>query len=61
MSDERRKRDSGPWMAMGILLPVLYLASFGPAAWISSRLNFGARLVPIVYGPILRVTFPDVT
>ena len=36
-------------------LPVLYVASFGPACWISSRTNIGASAVSVIYQPILRL------
>jgi len=37
------------------LLPVVYLASFGPAGWISSRFDRGADLVSAMYQPIVWV------
>lgn len=36
--DKRKKHGWPFWFATGILLlPVLYIGSFGPAAWIASR------------------------
>jgi hypothetical protein len=44
------------WIAIA-LLPVLYVASFGPACWISSRVNYGNwinfTVLPTVYRPLL--------
>jgi hypothetical protein len=62
--DGRRKNHGGPlywlsrrsrrfWIVTGVLLPVLYVASFGPACWITSRMNFGASLLPMFYRPII--------
>jgi hypothetical protein len=54
MSEAKKKAGVWPWIvALLIGLPVLYLASFGPAFWITGRLNWGARLVPVVYKPII--------
>src|SRR5262245_50991401 len=48
-----------PWIvALLIGLPVLYVASFGPACWMTSRLDLGARLIPTIYKPIVVLTFP---
>ena len=30
---------------------LLYVASFGPACWVASRLDRGADLLPVIYGP----------
>jgi hypothetical protein len=56
MSDERKK--SGLWpciMALLIGLPVLYVASFGPACWITSRMNVGSSTIGVIYRPIVQV------
>ncbi len=54
MSDERKKTGVWPWIvALLIGLPVLYVASLGPACWITSRASAGARLLPIIYAPIV--------
>jgi hypothetical protein len=65
---ERPKKWQGPlewlagrsrrfWIALA-LLPVLYVASFGPACWISSRVNYGSGInftvLPTVYRPLLQ-------
>jgi hypothetical protein len=51
MSDNRKP--VWPWIvALLIGLPVLYVASFGPACWISSRINSGQRFVTIAYRPL---------
>jgi hypothetical protein len=58
MSDERKP--VWPWIAALLIgLPVLYVASFGPACWVTSRLNFGARSISVIYRPIIRAAFGD--
>ena len=55
MSEERKKPlwpFIGAWL---IGLPVLYVASFGPACWISSRTDHGKRPLPFLYRPILKL------
>jgi hypothetical protein len=39
-------------VSKALLLLVVYLASFGPACWLTSRLNLGASAIPVVYRPI---------
>jgi hypothetical protein len=36
MSDDRKK-PPWPWIAVLVGLPVLYVASFGPACWLTAR------------------------
>lgn len=40
-------------IAVLVGLPVLYVASFGPACWILSRLGNGKGVAAVVYGPLL--------
>jgi hypothetical protein len=67
---ERPTKRRGPllWLAgrsrrfwiVGALLPVLYVASFGPACWISSRAKYGnLTVLPAVYLPLLEVMWSD--
>ena len=43
-----------PWIvAVLIGLPVLYVASFGPACWVTSWTRQGYEAVPVVYRPIV--------
>lgn len=45
-----------PWIvALPILLPGLYVASFGPACWITSWSNGEKSLLPVVYWPVLKL------
>jgi hypothetical protein len=49
-------------LAAAVGLPVLYVASFGPACWISShtlddKTNFEAQTVSTIYQPILSVAW----
>ena len=44
-----------PWIvALLIGLPVLYVASFGPACWIGFRSLYGRYAVIVAYKPLLR-------
>ena len=40
------------WATVMVLLPVLYVASIGPACWISSRANVGVGAVTAIYRPL---------
>jgi len=51
------KRRSRRFWIIAALVPVLYVASFGPACWISSRMNAGASLLPITYLPLVYRSF----
>ena len=54
MSDNNRKYSVWPWVvALLIGLPVLYVASIGPACWVTSRLRIGESAVTFVYGPVV--------
>ncbi len=53
MGDERKPL--WPWtVALLIGLAVLYVASFGPACWITSRTAAGASEVTAIYAPLTR-------
>ena len=64
MTDELKKAGVCSWIA-GLLigLPVLYVASFGPACWINRGTTVGGKAMWTVYYPILfaanRSTFTD--
>ena len=52
MTDDRRK-SAWPWIAALLsAAPLLYVAAFGPACWISSRLDAGLQAVSTAYRPI---------
>ena len=36
------------------LVPVLYVASFGPACWVASRLNISGEMIPRTYPLVMR-------
>jgi len=38
---------------------VLYVLSFGPACWISSRLDVGGKLVSVIYRPLTWIMIDD--
>jgi hypothetical protein len=40
--------------AVVVGLPVLYVMSFGPACWLTSRMNSGAAMIPVAYAPIVK-------
>src|SRR5262245_41591386 len=53
MSHERKPL--WPWIvALLIVVPVVYVASFGPACWISSQRNSGFVVVNVIYQPLMR-------
>jgi hypothetical protein len=55
MSDERKSL-LWPWIvAVCIGVPLLYVASFGPACWITSRWNLPGRWLVVVYRPMTAV------
>jgi hypothetical protein len=44
------------WLvAIAVSLPVLYVASFGPACWVTSRCSIDAGWIFVVYRPIIWV------
>src|SRR5262245_12718951 len=47
-----RERWAKRTLAGVIGVPMLYVVSFGPACWVTSRLNFGARSISVIYRPI---------
>jgi hypothetical protein len=49
----RRERWAKLTLAVVVGLPVLYVASFGPACWIASRTEIGIGLLQIVYHPLI--------
>lgn len=48
----RRERWAKRTAAVMAIVPALYVASFGPACWISSRTNFGEATISAVYQPL---------
>jgi hypothetical protein len=57
MNDDRWK-PVWPWIsALLIGLPLLYVASFGPACWITSRTGTGMQVVSPFYRPVIRAMF----
>jgi hypothetical protein len=61
MSEEREK-PVWPWLvAVLIWLPVLYVASFGPACWLVDRDWSYASTTASVYWPVVRLAYsgPD--
>jgi hypothetical protein len=46
------KRRSRRFWIIAAMLPALYVVSFGPACWISSRIRIGSKAVPLLYAPL---------
>jgi hypothetical protein len=57
---EERKKPVWPWIAAVLIgLPVLYVASFGPACWIASRTGVCMSMLPVVYRPMTALLVID--
>lgn len=56
-----KRRSRRFWIAVVVLLPVLYVASFGPAVWLVSGGQLNKRVVECVFWPVLVSSefFPD--
>ncbi len=54
---ENDKRLLWPWIATGILLPVLYVLSFGPAIRLYYEGRPAGRAIWVAYQPMTRLTF----
>jgi hypothetical protein len=52
MTPSRKKPGVAFWATVVVVVLVLYVASFGPACWLSSRTGTGVRALPIIYRPI---------
>jgi hypothetical protein len=49
-----RRERWAKWVLVAIAVPIIYVASFGPACWISSRAKIGRKAVVWLYYPIAR-------
>jgi len=63
---EERKRAVWPWIAAQIIgLPVLYVASFGPACWVMSQVDVGGWVEPHsamrIYSPLGKIAYNEHT
>ena len=58
MSEERRKV-VWLWLAALIAIPVLYVASFGPACWLCLRAQIAGDKLRLIYRPILIIGSPS--
>jgi hypothetical protein len=52
MSSNRKKPGVAFWATVMIVCLAIYVASLGPACWISSRTNIGAPMVSAIYRPM---------
>jgi hypothetical protein len=48
----RKKPGVAFWATVVVVVIALYVASFGPACWITSHMNFGAAAVRTGYRPM---------
>lgn len=55
----RRERWAKWTLAFAVGLPVLYILSFGPACWGTSRIKMGAGAVSVAYRPLMQLLIPD--
>src|SRR6478752_3435066 len=55
----RQERWAKSTLAVVVGLPVLYVASFGPACWINERYDVGTNAISIVYRPIIWLASGD--
>jgi hypothetical protein len=54
MNPDRKKPGVAFWAAVTVVVALVYPLSFGPACWITSWTNCGARIIPVAYRPITR-------
>ena len=54
MKTDRKQPGVAFWATVVVFAALAYPISFGPACWITSRTNIGARMVAVVYRPITR-------
>jgi hypothetical protein len=55
MTEDRQKPVWAWIVALLIGLPVLYVASFGPACWLDERLDTQSKCISVVYYPVIRL------
>lgn len=56
MSADRKRSSVVFWAMVILLLPLLYVGSFGPACWIASRVDGdGGSFIAFAYQPLMRV------
>jgi hypothetical protein len=52
MTSDRKKPGVAFWMTVAVVVVLAYPLSFGPACWISSRIEIGRKLLSVVYRPM---------
>jgi hypothetical protein len=50
---DRKKPGAAFWATVLLVVPMLYVLSFGPACWITSRTEIGAGILPTLYRPMI--------
>ena len=59
MSD-RKKPGVAFWATVAVVVVLVgYPLSFGPACWVTSRMNIGASAIPVLYRPLTWAMSPD--
>ena len=54
MSEDRKRAGAGFWITVALVAAAVgYPLSFGPACWVSSRLQPSGRIVSAVYRPVI--------
>jgi hypothetical protein len=56
---DRKKPGVAFWATVALVVPLLYVASFGPACWLTSHLERGENLLPIIYRPLVATIMID--
>src|SRR5262245_4136495 len=51
--DKQRKPGWAFWTTVVVLLPVLYVASFGPACWVVTRMDLPGAIMNSGYRPVI--------
>jgi hypothetical protein len=60
MTSDCKKPGMAFWATVVVVVAlVAYPLSFGPACWVTSRLDAGAGILPAVYRPIIGTLSPD--
>lgn len=57
MDNRKAHSTVGTWLGIGLIVVLLYVASFGPMCWISARLGFGGRCASVVHRPLIQLAY----
>jgi hypothetical protein len=59
MAEAKKKVGVAYWATVVVVVGLLYIASFGPACWLTSRTGNGKNALPIMYRPVMRLMSID--